>query len=467
MKKSFLHEAYITSNAEKKHEKVIFEITPEHIIVGFSGSPKPLELIPLGCRSIHLPQFNEEEFSVSIKQEPLFELPLVWSYKHDIPGILHSILLSVYEKTLLLDSRSVKVIVVESNLPRPIKSILSQVFLQRLMVPAITFLPSSVMSLLTLGLMSGITIEIGTQESTITPVYDGRHLETCTYSSSVGENMVIRNLKSELKIHGFYRFAEKKGSDANERLKLDDSILDKDLCEFILINALVASPLSPPHDLVLPKSTIHQLGMSHTVDDPLTQWFVQSSISADFEVMWANEKHGIILVNIPGWVRERILEVIFYGDTGNDIYGIAPLLSKCLKSLPVDLRRNLSKRILITGKLADIPNFKNRVVGDLASLLAADERWRNLANDIGLADAPVALSSEETNKNSTSLKGSDPHSDDFSLNPALEESSTKKIQTYSNSGILFPSASRAWIGASIATAAGIGGTEISSVNSYF
>ncbi|ODQ66409.1 hypothetical protein NADFUDRAFT_50328 [Nadsonia fulvescens var. elongata DSM 6958] len=81
----------------------------------------------------------------------------------------------IYHEELLLDPNSRKVIICEDfRMSNPSKQLLSRVFLYDLLVPAVFFIPSSVLYLLSHSLSTGIVIGIGLEETVVIPIYDFR-----------------------------------------------------------------------------------------------------------------------------------------------------------------------------------------------------------------------------------------------------------------------------------------------------
>ncbi|PVU85386.1 hypothetical protein BB559_001100 [Furculomyces boomerangus] len=432
-------------------DKIILDFDSDCLKAGFSGEYKPLIKIPLRKeQQVIQDDFCETSFRLSPSKIGLFENPLRENDLKVINQVLKLTLIDLYKKYLLLDSRLRKVVIVESpSLPDPIKKLISKILLKDMFVPSITFFPGSLMSLMTLGKLEGLVVECGFNQTSITPVFDGRPLELYSKSTSIGYSQIQTHLSNLLCKHATYSL---KGSE-NKSL-LSDSILTFELTSHIIDNFMFASPLSPPLELIVDKNSPKTERYYNVTSDFLFDWYQQNCMASDIEFTWKTLSEVPITISIPGWIRERIFELFFFGDFASDLLGIVPLIVKIMKSVPVDLRRTLISQILVVGGLSVIPNLRLRILKDLVTLLLSDDRCKPLADSAALCDEvdpALQIDSVENDITSTINKN-----DVFNSH----EKDTKNVH-YKNSGLVFSPLNRAWIGTSIATSANINGFEIS------
>lgn len=71
---------------------------------------------------------------------------------------------------------------------------------------------------------------------------------------------------------------------------------------------------------------------------------------------------------IPGWIRERTVEVLFEGD--EDEPSIAQCIMDSLLKLPPDLRKPLISSMLFIGGTSLIPGFQSRIKQELLRIMA-------------------------------------------------------------------------------------------------
>ncbi|KAJ2719419.1 hypothetical protein GGI07_005220 [Coemansia sp. Benny D115] len=414
-------------------EKVVLDIGSYTLRAGFSGDTAPLHKTPLhgGFTAVRPTGRLEGKapaglFENGIESEELLD------------ALLLEQLREIYRRHLLLDSKSRKVAIVENALlPIQVKRSLARVLLGNLRVPQLTFYPSSVAALMTCGIMDGLVVDCGHRSTVVTPVYDGRPMLTYVISTPVGGHALFQNLRKLLLRFGrFTPFSTDAAASAtgspNEgnaqggsSVAVSEDILSDEVVEFLKTKLLYVSPLSVPASFGTPPVGLG-VGM---VGDDLVEWF-ESSVTASSERTRmtiggrpSGRARGVL--EFPSWIRERASEILFYGDSVQDHRGIVDVLAQCIARVPVDTRRALAKKILMVGGVADMPNVRVRVLHDLVSRLRVDARWAVLADDLALAEEPG-------NGNEVS----------------------------SANGATFPSSNRNWVGASLATAAKIGGVDV-------
>ncbi|OMJ11008.1 Actin-related protein 10, partial [Smittium culicis] len=364
-----------------------------------------------------------------------------------------------------MDPRSNKVIVVEPTpLPLPIKLELAKSLLEDLMVPSITFFPGSVMSLLTLGKMEGLTINFGSVETTITPVFDCRPLESLSISSSLGNESLKSHLRDLLIKCGSYSILTSSEDSSPKSQSFTPAILGSSLCQHIIDNFIFASPLSPPKTMLNqdPNNPMADYGI---FCDNLMSWYQQSSIASDLFFDWRLKNSSVIRCFIPGFVREHVLDILFCGDSKNDINGIVDLTCQTIRNLPVDLKKRLTSQVLVTGNLPRLPNFRTRFITSLAFELSDNPKTKALSSIASLLDDISHNSSNGADFISQTDDGYNQLNKDLTedldaesdIDSIMNESKEKK---YKNSGLTFDPSNRCWIGASIAVSSKMEGQEL-------
>ncbi|OLY84121.1 Actin-related protein 10 [Smittium mucronatum] len=445
--------------------KLIFEVSPESVKSGFSGDYFPKYCNPLGRKFDVIPfGFSEEAFRIKLNEDVLYQIPLEIEELTSAKNILVYEFRKIYEKKLLVDPRTNKVVIVEpSPLLIPIKYLLVKVLLEDMLVPSITFFPGSVMSLLTLGKMEGLVIHFGSIETTITPVFDFRPLESLSISSSLGKEKLRVHLRDQLIKHGHYINLSSESNTDQTKQKFTPLILTNELCQHIIENLVFASPLSPPKNLVS-----GELSSNGTVcgirSDSLAVWCQQSSIATDLYFSWSHQNKTKIKCFLPGFVREHVLDILFCGDSENDISGVVDLTFQVIKNLPVDLKKRLSSKILVIGDLAEIPNFQNRFMSDLMTRLINDPKCEPLSRTASLLDDNSHTFNQDFNTPDINNKSD---SDAFEDQGQAHDSKNTNKETekmYSNSGSTFKSSDRCWVGSSIAVSSKIEGFELNLEN---
>ncbi len=84
-----------------------------------------------------------------------------------------------------------------------------------------------------------------------------------------------------------------------------------------------------------------------------------------------NSATGVIA--IPGWVRERAVELMF-DSSDEDEPSIIDMTVSAVAKLPIDLRRVMCENILVSGGTAMLPGFANRFRTQLAAAVEEAEQ---------------------------------------------------------------------------------------------
>ncbi|EMR10666.1 hypothetical protein PNEG_01366 [Pneumocystis murina B123] len=319
---------------------IVLDIGSHYLKAGFSGESFPRCTIEYDERSFlgyrctlaeNITRFPVN-FEYLLWDEPNLEL---------IGDRLEIYLREVYNKWLNIGSKFRKVSIVEYILlPIKFKVIIAKTLFTYFQVPSITFLSSHVLVLVSLGLNSGIVIDIGSKETSVLPIYDLRPMTSFIVTSSLASNICFSRLKYLL-IHY-----------STPRL---ESLTFYDVQDF-LQRAVFSLPLSP---LTSSKSTI-------IFPENLENIYKPNVECSD--VIWEPPSQKGLEVTIPGWVRVCITEALFeasdkYADT--DEISIPQMIKKCLSHLPIDIRSIVSTSLVISGGFSLIPGLQNRINNEI------------------------------------------------------------------------------------------------------
>ncbi|KAJ1916873.1 hypothetical protein H4219_003528 [Mycoemilia scoparia] len=335
-----------------------------------------------------------------------------------------------------------RVVIVESALlSYPSKCAISKVLLDYLQVPSITWFPDSVMSIMTTGFMTGLVVDCGHTYNTIVPVFEGVPLMTFLSSSPSAGSSLKKHIKDLLSKYATYQLMAPSQAQNNQAggvlpisgdhetqgIKLHPELITDKLVHRIATTLLIACPWSPQYS---EKESFDSEGgreWYQTNSNVPSATIVSSIPPAAFALVSADyPEYGPISsssssmlkinITIPGWVRDYAVDLIFNGNPEYDQIGMIPAIASCLQKSPVDIRRQLVKSVLVTGGLANIPQFHVAVLQKLVQLLRKEDRWKTLAGDVELVE-----------------------------------------ENRDGCGYLFKPSERAWIGGSLATSAHIEG----------
>ncbi|KAJ2396885.1 hypothetical protein GGI23_003731 [Coemansia sp. RSA 2559] len=416
-----------TPAAASAEEKVVLDVGTYTLRAGFSGDAQPLHREELfgafgTARGTYLQRavgrqhgllacLAEDEGGQDVLERGLAE-----HLRH------------LYRTQLLVDAKAKKVAIVESPmLPAPVKRALARVLLGNLRVPQLSFYPAPVAALVTCGRTTGLVVDCGHRSTTVAPVYDSRPLVPYIVATPLAGHSVHQAVRALVTQFGVVEPARGRPSLALRDFPQPGSaeeVLDDSVVRHIATKLLYASPRPPP-----PPSK--QAGASEachlaaeSFGHELVEWFHANSTASSGDgitrITLPTKAYGPLVLAVPSWIRERAVEVLLAGDKTADHTGIVDALIACISKVPMDTRRELIASILVTGGVADIPNFSARLLHDLKLKLASMPRWAGLARDAALADRSGAGANAS----------------------------------------LFAASDRPWIGASLAVAAKIGGIDI-------
>ncbi|KAJ2818726.1 hypothetical protein IWW50_005715 [Coemansia erecta] len=396
-------------------EKVVLDIGTHTMRAGFSGDTSPLHTCALAGSYA-----GRGAMGRLLAASPA-GLDVAVSQMDDatLDALLLAQLRRVFGEHLLVDPRARKVVVCEGPLlPVRVKRAVARVLLGSLRVPLLTLMPAPVTALMTCGLAYGLVVDCGHRGCTAVPVYDGRPMHALLARSAMGGRALAENVRGLVAQHGRFR-----AFGADEGGAVDGAAVDSRVCEFITHKLLYAGD----SDVVYAGDS--GVGAAD-VRDGLSVGHVGGDMARRFGGSSAGEVRVAVAggeLLVPAWVRARAHEVLLHGDAQNDRPGLVDALVKCIAQVPVDLRRLLASHVLVVGGVADMPGFRASLLRALRERLRRDSRWRALA-------ACVRLAGENE-------PGQGP---DVAL----------------ASGSVFRASERAWIGASLAVAAKIGGVDI-------
>ncbi|KAI6122255.1 actin-domain-containing protein [Pisolithus croceorrhizus] len=412
---------------------------------------------------------------------------------------------SVFHESLLTDPKSRKVILVEHPLlPLHIKEIFARVLFGNLQVPSISFAPSHLLSLLSVGRITGLVIDCGHLETAALPIFAARPLFPHLRTTPLAGSRFTSHLRALLLLFGKYAPPPTSLTVVNPPLasrltRVPQEILTASLVEDIKTRCcFVSSVLEARHDIrpsspttsvseadVLPESdaAVSESEFSRASASDVPESFVSSQPGASSDSGTGSESYLQALANlytryssatdvqlrvvpptsqqmgtgrgtliVPGWIRERAAEVLFEGgdvDEGS----VAEVILDALLKVPIDLRTTMASSILVTGGTAMLPGFIPRLHVELLRAIAPPGPPRQSSRH-GRPAPPLYDRYAE-------LRPLIPH---FAIlnNPVPQVSTSSSTRAMANAGKApaYSPALMAWVGGSLAGALKTGGMEI-------
>jgi len=306
---------------------VIIKVGARFIQAGFAGDATPILRTPTNAYDLGDAQLNntiqfKHCLSSDIKEEDhYFENKLLWTY--DLIGcdmtrlesLLERIFYDIYQNNLLVDAKKCKVLIIEPPFfPVPLKKVITKVLLFHIHAQSLRFYPEPVLSTVSAGSNSGLVVDLGWNQFTVTPVYDLRMIYKdikVTYrAGKVLHEMVYEKLKNVESL------PKEGGFDLVERL----------ICEVFYCNTSKTSKVTP-------------------------------------------EEFQFGDLKIPNRIRYEIIEELMFKENpkgiDNENQLLIPMIKSALEALSIDLRGELSSRIIFTGGVSMIPGIKTRILEEL------------------------------------------------------------------------------------------------------
>lgn len=271
---------------------------------------------------------------------------------------------------LLIDSRSRKfTLVLPPALPIPLISCVLDTIFNRFQPPSISILSSPVMTVMAAGTRSGLVIDIGWHETTVTAVYEFREVHSW------------RTVRAgKLLVEETYEFLSnvirgRPGTARTERTedKLEDSAVSFEECEEFAIRMLWCKRATnePAPDRTEGLPTLHEQDETETVHpaedrSPMAITLNSCNPPKTVEIPFAELAEPCEAVFL-----EPYLSPCCFDDHELPLH---LLVYRALLQLPLDVRAVCMSRILFTGGCSNIIGLKGRIL-DEVSLLAKERGW--------------------------------------------------------------------------------------------
>ncbi|RCI07074.1 hypothetical protein CU098_013960, partial [Rhizopus stolonifer] len=255
---------------------------------------------------------------------------------------------------LLTDPKSRKVIICESPLaPVIMKQMIARLLFDYFQVPSISFVPTHLMALLTTGLTTGLVIDIGNLETSVLPIYVSRPLIPYISTTPLAGKSVTKRLKELLSEYGRFIPPSSLHLSLAPHNSIPDHILTPELLEDIKSRVIFCSPM--------------MIGQQHQQQESIVETYKNLSSATDlyYPITLKDGTRATLL--IPGWIRERTVEVLFEGD--EDESSIAQCILDALLKLQPDLRKPLISSMLFIGGTSLLPGLQSRMKQELLRIM--------------------------------------------------------------------------------------------------
>ncbi|KAI0212711.1 Actin-related protein 10 [Lamellibrachia satsuma] len=323
---------------------VIFDIGAAYTKCGFAGETGPRCIAPTSVNGLKKGQVINICHCTDEKE--LYDL-------------LKSFFNKLYFRHLLVNPKERRVVIVESVFcPTTFRDTLAKVLFEHYQVPSLLFAPSHLVALFTLGIPSGLVIDVGQKETQVMPVFEGVLLLKAWQALPVAGEAIEKNLEAHL-LEGCN---VKTDQSADKPLSSVMSSVPQSVLEDIKVRCCFVTKLSRAKQLqAVGQGTGDKDEVS--VAAMVRFWLLQSlhlPLGVDYPL------DGSTVLHIVGKIRENACEVLFERDAEET--SVATLLLEAILKSPVDARKILAENIVVTGGTSMLLGFKARLAEELRDL---------------------------------------------------------------------------------------------------
>lgn len=254
----------------------------------------------------------------------------------------------LYFRSLAVNPKDRRVIIVESVFtPSQFRKSLAKVLFTRFEIPSLTFVPSHLVSLITIAAKTALVVDIGYTECAVIPVIEGITVLDAAQFAPLGAKAIHERILEDLQMTGC-KIIDHSSEGSNEK---PVEQLDTVTLEDIKVRCCFVAPFQRSEIL-----------MKHSRNPTLP--VEGSPLPVNYPL------DGKRLLQISGVVREAAYQVLFE-ERGSDP-SLPKMVLDSILSCPLDSRRALASNIVLIGGTVMAPGFKHRLSEELKSLLTSN-----------------------------------------------------------------------------------------------
>ncbi|XP_024870526.1 actin-related protein 10 [Temnothorax curvispinosus] len=290
---------------------VVFDIGSAYTKFGYAGEMSPRGIIR-----------TEVRCSESKKIRRIID----YKDPEDLYQLLVDFLHLLFFKYVVISPKDARILLLESPLAvTSFRDTLAKVMFRHFEVGSMLFLPSHLATISTLGIDTALVLDVGYQEATLIPIFEGIPVLKAWQALPLGGQIVHENLGK------YFR-------DTASNLDLSEKMLEDIKVRTCFVTTLERSAKlgtenapTPPPDVTYP---------------------------------------GVKRILIPGEIREKAFEILWERD--NDNLSLPTMILDAIVKCPLDTRRVLAENIILVGGTSMTKGFASRLKSELLALIASD-----------------------------------------------------------------------------------------------
>ena len=356
------------STFRQEEDAIIIELGSRYMRAGFEGESGPQCVIPFDTESsrrvgdyrafapgyVHKPSSFEDW----AKSNELWRNDLKCVDLGVVEDKLERMIREVYNKYLLVDAGSARlVLVLPSILPHPLLERILTLLFDRWNYSTITLLPSPTMCAASAGLRSGLIVDIGWEETVVTPLYEYRELRAAR--SSRGMKMLIDAGANTLTGFARAKWGVETAPPPNHEF-FESLMMRTAFCKF-------------QNDVKSPEGQlIEQTQALSASGDARSQEMVNgnATVEMDWPVCTTSEQVKLPLSIVCNCVKATFFDPDSEQNPLDDDEQTLPeLVYRALLTLSPDVRGTCMSRIIFVGGGSRIPGLSTRVLQEVQTLI--------------------------------------------------------------------------------------------------
>ncbi|KAL2222716.1 putative actin-related protein RO7 [Thermoascus aurantiacus ATCC 26904] len=283
----------------------------------------------------------------------------------------------IYNTYLLSDAGSSRlVLVLPSVMPHPLLAVILSTLFNRWRYPSITLLPSATMAVVAAGLRSGLVVDIGWAETTVTGIYEYREIET--KRSTRAMKLLMQEMGRFLSTLDNNNSNNNNNNNDVQETTADGISVRFEYCEEVVSRLAWCRLGDEEEDEITPTASDQQPSPYSEEEEGLTGAIPRRRFHASPSrrtVSIPSPSNSAVYVDVPFLSFAEPVEQTLLAEGIPDLelddhdQPIHKVVYKTLLALPPDVRGACMSRIVFIGGGSNIPGIRRRVMKDVAAMV--------------------------------------------------------------------------------------------------